>query len=478
MRIFTESINRKANAGKFNVFVENIINEQVQPESNGSQDMSDEEWDKLLSGGPAQPEEGSDEWWDKVISGGESQSKEEDSGEPGKSKVYLKSKEELQDEILDAMQKESSSNINFNYLDVSDIDNMDYLFSEYYDESDRSTYEANTMKLRSFNGNIGKWDMRNVKSAKGMFKNSKFTGENGSINRLNFTNCADAREMFMGCDKFDSDISSLKFASGAKIDFMFTGCSSFNASNIDSWDVSGYDISKFDPIITFLGCKSMPSWASSLKVVKVQNKNELQDKIVEYCKVFKEFTGNELENINLNHLDVSEISDFSYLFSKHYKYLRSDRSNSTRGNNRPENIMLQRLNPDVSQWNMENAENTAYMFAFGSFDGDISQWKFNPDKWKNAYAMFYSSKFSGKNLTSGSSVVHDVQNLQAMEMMFFRCNELKFDFKDMPEPLAVGSAQVDSGEYKGRFFHIFPAGASYPEWYERIKKEQDKYEDD
>jgi hypothetical protein len=51
------------------------------------------------------------------------------------------------------------------------------------------------------------------------------------------------------------------------------------------------------------------------------------------------------------------------------------------------------FNGDISQWNVSNVVNMAYLFQQSKFDGDISQW--NVSKVTNMISMFMESAFNG-----------------------------------------------------------------------------------
>ena len=114
-------------------------------------------------------------------------------------KYYPKTKEELQDIILQRI-KDEGNEVDLNDIDVSNITDMSNLF-EYLD----------------FNGNISKWDVSNV---------------------------TDMRYMFNGCESFNQDISRWDVSNVIDMNCMFAHCTSFN-QDISSWDVSKVTYTKY-----------------------------------------------------------------------------------------------------------------------------------------------------------------------------------------------------------------------------------------
>jgi surface protein len=128
-------------------------------------------------------------------------------------------------------------------------------------------------------------------------------------------------------------------------------------------------------------------------VCNPKNKEELQEILFEII--------DDDPNADLNDIDVSEITDMSYLFAH-------------------KNLVNKIKNIDISKWDVSNVTDMSYMFydCWG-FNCDLSEW--NVSNVENMKCMFYQcTSFEGKNLDNWHT--NKVNN---MNYMFYNCEKLE-----------------------------------------------------
>ena len=113
-------------------------------------------------------------------------------------------------------------NESLNWLDVSKITDMSYLFSGIYDYGWTDNH---------FNGDISKWDVSKVTNMKSMFQHSDF---NGDISNWDVHNVQNMSQLFC-CGKFNNDISQWDVSNVTNMEGMFNGAT-FNG-DISNWNV-------------------------------------------------------------------------------------------------------------------------------------------------------------------------------------------------------------------------------------------------
>jgi len=152
----------------------------------------------------------------------------------------------------------------------------------------------------------------------------------------------------------------------------------FNISNLDLSDINNHNSnqcifnSKYtDPFNVYN--KIIANNINLIDDSEIYVLNQLERQVKPYdkeeLKIIINYYSKYHPNGSLNWLDVSEITDMSFLFYKNEKF-----------------------NGDISKWNVSSVTNMAGMFAESMFNGDISKW--DVSKVYSMAGMFAESKFS------------------------------------------------------------------------------------
>ena len=179
-----------------------------------------------------------------------------------KNQYKVKNKDELKELIKIA--ESIDVHMDLNWLDVSSVEDMSYLFKD-----------------SKFNGNISDWDVSNVKNMKAMFMNSEF---NGDISDWDVSNVTDMSALFMR-SKFNGDISDWDVSNVESMCCMFQN-SKFNG-DISDWDVSNvesmccmFEKSKFDRDISDWDVDNIKNAIDFNPYLDITNTSDLQSYIV------------------------------------------------------------------------------------------------------------------------------------------------------------------------------------------------------
>ena len=139
---------------------------------------------------------------------------------------------------------------------------------------------------------------------------------------------------------------------------------------------------------------------------------------------------------DLNGIDISKITDMSFLFQPLRKY------------------DLSKI--DISEWNTSNVTNMDSMFSLTNFNQDISNW--DTSNVTNMDSMFYCCKFFNSDLSKWN---------------VSRVKDMKYLFQDCPN----FSANLSNWKVNGQveLFNTFNrSSAVEPRWYQKISRNRER----
>ena len=162
-----------------------------------------------------------------------------------------------------------------------------------------------------------------------------------------------------------------------------------------------------------------------LKIKKIETNYHPKSKEELVKLIIEEIEANG-PDCSLNHIDVSNITDMSYLFmgGDPVKYLHGhpvlsdfdgDISNWNVSNVTDMKYMFDECqytgkNGDISDWKVSKVNDMDGMFADSKYNGDLSNW--DVSNVTNMFGVFYNSKFNG-DISNW-----DVSNVKRFDAMF------------------------------------------------------------
>lgn len=137
---------------------------------------------------------------------------------------------------------------------------------------------------------------------------------------------------------------------------------------------------------------------------------------IELVKEISNALINEKGEINyhasLNHIDVSQIKDFSKLFSSNFLYSIFGKKVNEPYEKAMKSFDIRKFNGDISEWDLSNAETIAKMFEGSDFNAHELKW--NLKKLKNADYMFHDAKYN-------HPFIAETHSLSSARGMFKNC---------------------------------------------------------
>mgnify|MGYP000163751997 CR=1 FL=1 len=198
--------------------------------------------------------------------------------------------------------------------------------------------------------------------------------------------------------------------------------------------------------------------------IHIANRAELLESISMHISKYGNY-------VNLNHLDVSNVTDMSLLFLQESDFngdiSQWDTSNVT---NMRYMFWSSKFNGDISKWNTSNVLSLGWTFSECAFNGDISRW--DVSNVRDMRFMFYNSYFNGdvskwntENLQEADGVFYKSHfNGDVSRWKMSKVTELNNMFRDSPFDGDVSSWDVSKVRSMAWTFKDTPFQGDVSQW--------------
>lgn len=272
-----------------------------------------------------------------------------------------------------------------NHIDVSEVTDMDGLFSE-----------------RHFCGDVSEWDVSNVRTMRRMFyRNDNF---NCDISKWNTRSLEDMSTMFYDCFKFNQDLGAWETSNVKNLDLTFCGCHSFDGKGLSKWDISS--VTSLNG--TFMNARKFTEDISAWDVSNVadasncfMNCEALRLDLSKWRFTNAKSLANLFWGCSCINFDVSDLYDGHGMWNASGMFCRCpsftgkglekwDMSSVTRADNMFNGC--KKLNVDLSGWDVSRIYTAISMFEdCASLNFDASKMNFGIKHKSNSIKMFRNS---------------------------------------------------------------------------------------
>ena len=311
---------------------------------------------------------------------------------------------------------------------TSNVTNMNFMFMNCESLTTLNVYKWNTSNVTSmrcmFDGckslttlDVYNWNTSNATDMRCMFDGCKSL-TTLDVSNFNTSKVTDMRQMFEDCNKLTTlDVSKLNTSKVTTMNYMFNGCKSLTSLNLNNFKVNANtDISGI-----IAGCTSLtPSTLKmdSFKNIKFKNASGL-------CAGFN---SQEMIDYICSIIDLSENTDFGDMFANigiknlvipKIKIKNGAKINSILGN---DNLgsETQKINVDASNVDISDISDVSYIFAWSERVESLDVSKWDTSNVVNMEGMFYNCD----SLTTLNISNWDTSNVTNMNGMFNGCESL------------------------------------------------------